>query len=182
MYIDKCLCSYWITGWEEKYFRIIIERSFPQWRLLCLQIDKARQSQKFHPQSPTISKAWRLSLLGDSLFSLLLWSVHFHRGCYYPSAVAKKKKKKSFDWLTAPPLCKKENVECTSTLRFSACVNGNLVSETMGRVSLLNFDSDKQHITEDLDRGLSRAHWHRWKTGERYALYNLEHRALNQEN
>lgn len=71
------------------------------------------------------------------------------------------KKKKSFDWLTAPPLCKKENVKCTSTLRFSACVNGNLVSETTGRVSLLNFDSDKQHITEDLDRGLSRAHWHR---------------------
>ena len=92
------------------------------------------------------------------------------------------KKKKSFDWLIAPLLRKKENVKCTSTLRFSAYVNGNLVSEKIGRVSLFTFDSDKQYITEDLDRGQSRAHWHRRKAGERFALHNLEQRALNQEN
>lgn len=102
----------------------------------------------------TAQRTQSLSLLGDipSLFyqpiSILVLG--------YPSAVAKKKKKKSLDWLTAPPPYKKENVKCTSTPRFSISVNGNLVSEKRGRVSLLSFDSSKPHMTKDWEKGLSK--------------------------
>ena len=148
MYTDKwrqCLYSYWITGWGEKHLRIIIERSFPQQRLWCLQTDKDRQSQQFYgylyPQSPNISKCVKsLSPWWCPLFPLPL--IILHSGCLVSQGSGqKKKKKKSFDWLTAPSQHKKENVKCTSTLRFTACVNG-IVSEKMGRVSMLTFESD----------------------------------------